>query len=239
MRGNPPITGKFPSQRPVTRSFDVFVDLCLYKLWNKQSKRRWFETQPRSLWRHCNAKKPRNTSSSRASYWIPYLLGRILKKPNRDITQNMSSKLKLSFHCRLILLKLILKSNWQHVINDNYVRKHIPRHWPLVKGNPPITGKFPSQRPVTRSFDVFVDLCLYKRWNKQSKRRWFYSERPRGAGFRSVNPAERWRENPVRALARAGFSQHLECGIHRSESSPEGSFALIPRPVARWAKTTP
>ena len=64
----------------------------------------------------------------------------------------------------------------------------------------------------------------------------FYSERPRGAGFRSVNPAERWRENPARALARAGFSQHLECGIHRSESSPEGSFALIPRPVARWAK---
>ena len=38
-----------------------------------------------------------------------------------------------------------------------------------------------------------------------------YSERPRGAGFRSVNPAERWRENPARALARAGFSQHLEC----------------------------
>ena len=66
-----------------------------------------------------------------------------------------------------------------------------------------------------------------------------YSERRRGAGFRSVNPAERWRENPARALARAGFSQHLECGIHRSESSPEGSFALIPRPVARWAKTTP
>ena len=37
-----------------------------------------------------------------------------------------------------------------------------------------------------------------------------YSERPRGAGFRSVNPAERWCENPARALARAGFSQHLE-----------------------------
>ena len=59
------------------------------------------------------------------------------------------------------------------------------------------------------------------------------NERPQGAGFRSVNPAERWRENPARALARAGFSQHLECGIHRSESSPEGSFALIPQPVAR------
>ena len=43
---------------------------------------------------------------------------------------------------------------------------------------------------------------------------------------------------PRGLLARAGFSQHLECGIHRSESSPEGSFALIPRTVARWAKTT-
>ena len=38
----------------------------------------------------------------------------------------------------------------------------------------------------------------------------FYSERPRGVGFKSVNPAERWRENPARALARAGFSQHLD-----------------------------
>ena len=63
----------------------------------------------------------------------------------------------------------------------------------------------------------------------------YYSETPRGSGFRSVNPTERWRN---RALVRAGFLQHLECRIHRSESSPEGSFALIPHPVARWAKTT-
>ena len=60
-----------------------------------------------------------------------------------------------------------------------------------------------------------------------------YSERPRGAGFRSVSSAESWLENPARALAQAGFSPHLECGIHRSESSPEESFALIPRLVAR------
>ena len=80
-----------------------------------------------------------------------------------------------------------------------------------------------------------VQVCSLKHHNLPK----FYSERPQGAGFRSVNPAERWRENPVRALARAGFSQHLECGIHQSESSPEGSFALIPRPVARRANTAP
>ena len=53
-----------------------------------------------------------------------------------------------------------------------------------------------------------------------------YSERPRGAGFRSVYHAERWCENPAKALTRAGLSQHLECGIHRSESSPDLSTIL-------------
>ena len=26
-------------------------------------------------------------------------------------------------------------------------------------GNSPVAGEFPAQRPVTRSFDVFFDLC--------------------------------------------------------------------------------
>ena len=47
-------TGEFPSQRPVTRSFDVFFDLRLNKRLSKQSRRRWFETQLRPLWRHYN-----------------------------------------------------------------------------------------------------------------------------------------------------------------------------------------
>ena len=29
------------------------------------------------------------------------------------------------------------------------------------------TGEFPAQRPVTRSFDVFLDLCLNKGMSKQ------------------------------------------------------------------------
>ena len=52
--GNPPVTGGFPSQRPVTRNFAVFFDLRLNKCLSKQSRRRWFETPSRSLWRHCN-----------------------------------------------------------------------------------------------------------------------------------------------------------------------------------------
>ena len=52
--GNSPVTGEFSSQRPVTRNFDVSFDLCLNKRLSKQSRRRWFETSSRSLWRHCN-----------------------------------------------------------------------------------------------------------------------------------------------------------------------------------------
>ena len=46
--------GEFPTQRPVTRSFDVFFDLRLNKRLSKQSWGWWFETLSRSLWRHCN-----------------------------------------------------------------------------------------------------------------------------------------------------------------------------------------
>ena len=52
--GNSPIPGEFPTQRTVTRSFDVFFDLRLNKRLRKQSRVWWFETQSRPLWRHRN-----------------------------------------------------------------------------------------------------------------------------------------------------------------------------------------
>ena len=52
--GNPPITGGVPSQRQVTWSFDVFLDLRLDKWSSMQSRRWWFDTPSRPLWRRCN-----------------------------------------------------------------------------------------------------------------------------------------------------------------------------------------
>ena len=52
--GNSLVSGEFPSQRPVTRSFDVFFHLCLNKWLSKQSRGWWFETPSCSLWSHCN-----------------------------------------------------------------------------------------------------------------------------------------------------------------------------------------
>ena len=56
-KGNSPVTGEFPSQRPVTWSIDVFFDLRLNKRLSKQSWGWWFETPSCSLWRHCNVIK--------------------------------------------------------------------------------------------------------------------------------------------------------------------------------------
>ena len=52
--GNSPVSGEFPAQRPVTRSFDVFFDLRPNKRLSKHWWGWWFETPPWSLWRQCN-----------------------------------------------------------------------------------------------------------------------------------------------------------------------------------------
>ena len=48
------VSGEFPAQRPMTRSFDIFSYLRLNKRLSKQSWGWWFETLSCSLWRQCN-----------------------------------------------------------------------------------------------------------------------------------------------------------------------------------------
>ena len=54
--GNSSVTGEFPTQRPVTQSFDVLFDLRLNNWLSKQWWGWWFEMPSRSLWHHCNGK---------------------------------------------------------------------------------------------------------------------------------------------------------------------------------------
>ena len=53
---NSPVTGEFPSQRPVMCYFVLVFSLiwAWTKGLSKQSRRQWFQTPPRSSWRHCN-----------------------------------------------------------------------------------------------------------------------------------------------------------------------------------------
>ena len=52
--GNSPVPGEFPTQRPVTRSFDIYFDLRPDKRLSKQSWGWRFETLSHTLWRHRN-----------------------------------------------------------------------------------------------------------------------------------------------------------------------------------------
>ena len=52
--GNSPNSDEFPTQRTVTRSFDVFFDLRLNKRFIKQSWGWWLETLSHRIWRHRN-----------------------------------------------------------------------------------------------------------------------------------------------------------------------------------------
>ena len=77
--------------------------------------------------------------------------------------------------------------------------KHFPRYWPFVRGMP---GEFPSQMPVTRSFDVFFYLPVNKRLSKEPIRRWF--ETPSRSLWRHYNE---WRH-----ICRCGSATVVHAG---------------------------
>ena len=70
--------GEFPTQRPVTRSFDVFSDLRLNKRLSKQPWGWWFETLSCPLWRHCNV----GIISDRRLFEALCYLGWIIRLPH-------------------------------------------------------------------------------------------------------------------------------------------------------------
>ena len=66
--------------------------------------------------------------------------------------------------------------SYDSLCSGDAIWRHMTRHQmgtfstllTLCAGNSPVTSEFPSQRPVTRSFDVFFNIRLNKRLSKQS-----------------------------------------------------------------------
>ena len=69
---NSPVAGEFPTQRPVTRSFEVFFDLRLNNRLRKQSWGWWFETLSCPLWRHCNECNIYHQLLTQDIAWLPW-----------------------------------------------------------------------------------------------------------------------------------------------------------------------
>ena len=108
--GNSPVTGEFPAQGPVTRSFDGFFDLSLSKRLNKQSRRRWFETPSCSLWRHCNDMAP---GQLQPSWWRKSL---VLLVAFGSVEEPIAS-------CMMVHFK-IYRFTWQLIYKFSTVEKN-------------------------------------------------------------------------------------------------------------------
>ena len=98
--------GEFPTQRPVTWSFDVYFDLRPNKRLSKQSWGWWFETLSSPLWRH------RNENLSKSNVWLGGVwVGRLheLKKVIFRVSHTMFAR-KVWYVCKtnfLLSMKLM------------------------------------------------------------------------------------------------------------------------------------
>ena len=91
--GNSPVTGEFPAQRPVTRSFHVFFDLCLNKQFCKQLRGWWFERPSYPLWRHYDVKLN----------WVPSVI--VSKINHYSCLPHLCIKIHPKLFCELISTK--------------------------------------------------------------------------------------------------------------------------------------
>ena len=249
--GNSPVTSEFPAQRPVTRSFAIFLDLLLNKRLSKQSWGWWFATPSRQLWRHwkaiphvwwslndmhgftnwnsvddlffsywtliCQCKYTvshylfncwcRSCMSSKINGWListssGLCVGSFAQieyqiKPSNQTNQSYNYNyfaLVVFQISSFDISQIFFKCFHPHYLPDitprfayeKFIRKAIGlsswwRHQmetlsallAICAGNSPVTSEFPAQRPVTRSFAIFLDLLLNKRLSKQSWGWWF------------------------------------------------------------------
>ena len=166
--GNSPVAGEFPAQRPVTRSFDVFFDMRLYKRLSKQSRGWWFETLSRPLWRRCNG----NVRYDRINFVQDTPSRHPIARPSERVIRSLCefhiwSMFNLCHNCaacnmlgyRIVFItmtsywaRLRLKSPASRLFTRAFIQVQIkenikvPRHWPLW-------GEFTGDRwiPLTKS----------------------------------------------------------------------------------------
>ena len=151
--GNSPVTGEFPAQRPVTRSFNVFFDLRLNKRLSKQSRGRWFETLSRPLWRHSNESifnslNPGDTSWMSDTKPLPNLIRINLKAVRVLETHSL-------WNMKILHLEISLAKCWSYCQGANTLR------W-VIKGrcNCVIKGIFYLQVKCINN-DVILNVLQY------------------------------------------------------------------------------
>ena len=150
--GNSLVTGEFSSQRPVTRSFDIFFDLRLNERLSKRYRRWWFGTLSRSFWRHGNV-------------WM-YLFQNqphpnALRQPWPHVTIMATAHYDDVIMGAIVSLITSLRIVYSTVYSDADQRKHqssvsLAFVWGIHRG--PVIS--PRKWPVTRKMIPFDDVIM-------------------------------------------------------------------------------
>ena len=130
---------------------------------------------------------------------------------------------------QLTLIRLTPDSPMMTSSNGNIFR--VTGH---LCGNSPFTGEFPAQRPVTRNFDVFCDLCLNKRLSKQWWGWWLRRHRAHydvivmrteGLKIHSISSLSAHNPNPLKNVIGSIIKNNSQ--IRSQFSSCHGSWAVV------------
>ena len=161
--GNSLVTGEFPSQRPVTTSFDIFFHLCLNKWLSTESRRWWFEMPSRSLWCHFNGFLVSYLPSVQVLAWCHHVTSHYLNQCWSRSQSQMASLGHNGFRALSIVIafsnipiKALARTLFRQKDRETDMRmdmyaetsvltanpthddvikwKHFPRYWPFVRG---------------------------------------------------------------------------------------------------------
>ena len=149
---NSPVSGEFPAQRPVTRSFDVFLDVRIIKRLSKHSWGWWFETLSHPLWRH------RNGTLLTFWGWVTHLCVSEFSIIGSDNGLATTGRQAIILTNTGILLMWILETNFSEILieihislfNKTHLKISSAKCWPFHLGlnvlmvNVLIDGGFPA-----------------------------------------------------------------------------------------------
>ena len=114
------LCGEFPTQRPVTWSFDIVFDPRLNERLNKQSWGWWFETLSHPLWRHCNDAPECNIETVQQ-----YMSCHIIRKvPWETDSIYVSIRYRCNKHLTIFqscLETWTIKSCWSHLYSLSHI----------------------------------------------------------------------------------------------------------------------
>ena len=146
---NSPVPGEFSTQRPVTRSFDVYFDLRPNKGLSKQLWGWWFETQ---LWRHRNEFWTRH----RNEFWNIWISNKISMKfiPNFAF---INKKALASIMAWCWIGDKPLSEPMMAKFTDAPLGPDVSTLWAY----PSVTKGSPHNRPVMWSFEGFLQ-CQFE-----------------------------------------------------------------------------